>query len=393
MHLKDLKINEIAGKTFPCKCGITHDPGLEIIDISKNGIVSAIDFVLKKAKGRIIVICDPNTFKIAGKQVYDSLKEKHEDTEYYIIPERNGLAVVPNESFIGETMIRMPLDIDFFVAVGSGVVNDITRNISYHFGKKYCVIGTAPSMDGYASITSALIIKNLKESCPGQIPIGIFADIEILKNAPFKMLTAGMGDVLAKYNAVREWQFARDLNGEHYCKEIADLIWCAADKCAACAKQLKDRDEAVVKNIMEALILSGMAMGMYSNTRPGSGAEHHIVHYWDVEFIKKGQEHPLHGNSVGVALCVICKLFDIVKDKLPVKVIEIDTGKIIRILKSAGCETDPKALGIPKDTFRDSILYGQIMSKTKYTILTHLSRNNMPLLMEIADRLTREYYE
>jgi len=33
------------------------------------------------------------------------------------------------------------------------------------------------------------------------------------------------------------------------------------------------------------------------------------------------------------------------------------------------------------------------MSKTKYTILTHLSRNNMPLLTETADRLTREYYE
>ena len=206
------------------------------------------------------------------------------------------------------------------------------------------------------------------------------------------MLTAGFGDVLSKYNAVREWRFGRDLNKEHYCEKIADLIWKAADKCSDSAALLKQRDKKAVENIMEALILSGIAMGMYTNTRPGSGAEHHLVHYWDVEFIKRGWEHPLHGNSVGVALCVICRLYDIVKDKLPVKVMDLDTEKIEGILKNAGCETDPKALGIPEDIFHDSILYGYLMSRTKYTVLTHLNKCNKELLNNCAVMLTKHYY-
>ena len=392
MQFKDLEIKELIKNTYPCECGLVHDPGMERIEISDNGIEEAIKFILEKAKGRIMVVSDEITYKIAGKAVFEKLKEMNKDTLNYVIPQKNDVAVVPNESTIGETLIRMPLEIDFFVAVGSGVVNDIVRNISYHLGKKYVVIGTAPSMDGYASITSALIINNLKESCPGQVPIGIFADINILKNAPYTMLTAGFGDVLSKYNAVREWRFSRDLNKEHYCDEIAGLIWKAADKCSDSAALLKQRDKKAVENIMEALILSGIAMGMYTNTRPGSGAEHHLVHYWDVEFIKRGWEHPLHGNSVGVALCVICRLYDIVKDKLPIKVMDIETEKIEEILKNAGCETDPKALGIPEDIFKDSIIYGHIMSTTKYTVLTHLNKYDKELLEKCSQKLTDYYY-
>ncbi|HOD92798.1 MAG TPA: sn-glycerol-1-phosphate dehydrogenase [Clostridia bacterium] len=392
MEFKDLEIKELIKNTYSCECGLVHDPGIEKIEISEQGIEEGVSFILTKAKGTIIVISDENTYKIAGKTVFEKIKRKNQDTYSYIIPLKNDVAVVPNESTIGETLIRMPQGIDFFVAVGSGVVNDVVRNISYHLGKKYVVIGTAPSMDGYASITSALIINNLKESCPGQVPIGIFADINILKNAPYTMLTAGFGDVLSKYNAVREWRFGRDLNKEHYCEKIADLIWKAADKCSDSAALLKQRDKKAVENIMEALILSGIAMGMYTNTRPGSGAEHHLVHYWDVEFIKRGWEHPLHGNSVGVALCVICRLYDIVKDKLPVKVMDLDTEKIEGILKNAGCETDPKALGIPEDIFHDSILYGYLMSRTKYTVLTHLNKCNKELLNNCAVMLTKHYY-
>jgi glycerol-1-phosphate dehydrogenase [NAD(P)+] len=155
---------------------------------------------------------------------------------------------------------------------------------------------------------------------------------------------------------------------------------------------LKNRDKKAVTGIMEALILSGIAMGMYKNTRPGSGCEHHIVHYWDIEFIKRGWVHPLHGNAVGVALCVICRLYDLIKEKLPVEVTDLNTENIENILKSAGCETNPKTLGIPEDIFHDSILYGYKMSSSKYTILTHLNKYDKALLEKCAQILTKQYY-
>ena len=132
MQFKDLEIKELIKNTYPCECGLVHDPGMERIEISDNGIEEAIKFILEKAKGRIMVVSDEITYKIAGKAVFEKLKEMNKDTLNYVIPQKNDVAVVPNESTIGETLIRMPLEIDFFVAVGSGVVNDIVRNISYH---------------------------------------------------------------------------------------------------------------------------------------------------------------------------------------------------------------------------------------------------------------------
>ena len=71
---------------------------------------------------------------------------------------------------------------------------------------------------------------------------------------------------------------------------------------------------------------------------------------------------------------------------------DIETEKIEEILKNAGCETDPKALGIPEDIFKDSIIYGHIMSTAKYTVLTHLNKNDKELLEKCSQKLTDYYY-
>ncbi len=392
MTFRDLQVSEIIKNTYKCECGLTHDPGLESVYVEKEAMDKCVDFILKKSPKKLMVICDQITYEVAGKEIINKLEEKGQTALHYILPQYLE-SVVPDNRTLGEVYIRMPLDIDMFLAVGSGVVNDITRNLAYHLQKDFVAFGTAPSMDGYASITSALIINNLKESCPGKVPIAIFADIDILKNAPYTMLTAGFGDVLAKYNAVREWQLGRDVNKEHYCDEIAQLIWNAADKCSMSASLLKNRDEKAVKNVMDALILSGIAMGMYTNTRPGSGAEHHLVHYWDVEYIKRGWEHPLHGNSVGVGLCVINRLYDLVEKELDIKVMALDTEKIEGVLLEAGCEISPKKLGIPEDIFEDSIIHGHIMSSSKYTILTHLDKFKKETLKRVAKELRDYYYD
>ena len=71
--------------------------------------------------------------------------------------------VLPDARNIGDVLIHLngpkaDSDIfkyspqpDFILAVGSGVVNDICRVVSYRLGLPYGIAGTAPSMDGYAS--------------------------------------------------------------------------------------------------------------------------------------------------------------------------------------------------------------------------------------------------
>jgi len=388
MKVQNMTISELAGYSFNCDCGRTHTVDVEKVVISDNAINETIEFLKSKTTKKIMIICDENTYKIAGKV----FKKEIENSEIYIIKEKNNLHIAPNEKAVGEVLIKIPKNIGYFLAVGSGVINDITRQISYKMGKEYVVFATAPSMDGYASATSSLIVNNIKESIQGQTPKGIFADINILKNAPFKMITAGFGDVIGKYNAIREWQFGRDYKNEHYCETIVDIVYNAVKKCEQNATKLKTRDKVAIRNVMEALTLAGMTMGMYQNTRPASGAEHHIVHYWDVDCIKRGVEHPLHGNSVGVGTVIICKLFDLLEGKLPVKVKALDGNQIEKTLKEAGCKTSPIELEISRNLFKESIIKGHTMS-TKYTVLTYLAQEKPKLLEEIAETLCNIYYK
>ena len=390
--LADFKLNELTNRDYLCSCGKTHRADIDIIDLSNEATNKAIGYVASKNIKSVTVLCDKNTNKIAGQKFLEKLKDEGIEAEMHVIKGRNGLDVAPDDAHIGEVLARIGGNSDLFIAVGSGVVNDITRIISHRAGKKYVVFGTAPSMDGYASVTSSLILNNVKESIHGQCPAGIFAEPEILKNAPFRMLTAGFGDVIGKYNAIREWRFGRDLLGEHYCEETVELVQEAVDKCVSGATGLKNREESAVMDVMEALLLAGMAMGLYGNTRPASGAEHHIVHYWDVDCIKRGVEHELHGNSVGIGTVIICKLFELVQDKLPVKTDLLETAVIEGILKSAGCMTSPSEAGISRDLLKKSIMYGHTMS-SKFTVLKYLSKENPALLQSAAEEICREYYD
>ncbi|MFO7612273.1 MAG: sn-glycerol-1-phosphate dehydrogenase [Clostridia bacterium] len=391
MHLSEMTIGELAGTKYECSCKRTHSVDIDLIDISESANENAINYISAKYPGKKTLICDENTYKVAGKQIEEGLSGAGQKLALHVVQGRNGLAIAPDDAIIGSVLARMERNTDHFMAVGSGVINDITRQISYKMGVDYTVIATAPSMDGYASVTSSLIINNVKQSIQGQYPRAIFGQTDVLKNAPYEMLTAGFGDVIGKYNALREWRFGRDMNGEHYCAEIAGLVENAVAKCRQSSAGLKKRDEKAVVNTMEALVLAGMAMGLYKGTRPASGAEHHMVHYWDVDCIRRGVEHELHGNSVGIGTVIICRLFDMVRDRLPVEVDYIDADEIESILKDAGCKTSPVEAGIDRDLFKRSIMYGNTMS-SKFTVLEYLARENPELLEETADRLCDIYY-
>lgn len=67
------------------------------------------------------------------------------------------------------------------------------------------------------------------------------------------------------------------------------------------ANGIKEGKESSFENLMYGLLLSGLAMQMMGNSRPASGAEHHISHI--IEMSPAGLEvcsDTLHGEKVGV---------------------------------------------------------------------------------------------
>lgn len=47
------------------------------------------------------------------------------------------------------------------------------------------------------------------------------------------------------------------------------------------------REEDAVERMNEALILTGISMGITGYTRPASGSEHHLAHYWELAAIER----------------------------------------------------------------------------------------------------------
>ena len=193
---------------------------------------------------------------------------------------------------------------------GSGVINDIGKILSNVSGRKYIIVGTAPSMDGYASATSSMSMDGLKTSLNSRCADVIIGDTDILKNAPMKMLRSGLGDMLAKYISICEWRISNLLNGEYYCEEIARLIRGAVKQCVDNATALLKREPGAVQAVFEGLIIGGVAMHYAGLSRPASGVEHYISHILDMRSVAFGTPADLHGIQCAVGTLESVKLYE-----------------------------------------------------------------------------------
>jgi len=59
---------------------------------------------------------------------------------------------------------------------------------------------------------------------------------------------------------------------------------------------------------MEGLVISGLAIQQFGNTRPASGSEHHLSHFWEMHCVNEPTD-ALHGEQVGVATIILLKKY------------------------------------------------------------------------------------
>lgn len=380
-------IQELAGLEYPCSCGRVHKVDIQAIRVG-SGCIQELPAILKDLGAtRIFMLADNNTYEAASRQVEELLKEA--GLSYHMRLFETKTPLVPNEYALGSALAKMETGDDMLLAVGSGTLNDLTKYISARTGVPYVIAATAPSMDGYASTVAPMILDGIKTTLPAVYPKAIVADVDIMKDAPMPMLTAGFGDIIGKYTALCDWRLSRQLNGEYYCEEAATLVERALEKCANNAQGLAKRDPQAVEAVTEALILSGVAMGLVGNSRPASGAEHHMAHYWEMDALKRGEEHPLHGNAVGTAAVISASLYELAANEIPEGFTPPDKERIIACQKAAGGCVSPKDLGIRRDLCLEALLQAMKM-RDRFTILRFLDGKG--LLSACAIELTNRFY-
>jgi len=300
--------------TQMCSCGKIHTASIDDVRIGRNAILCLGEYIKKYGAKKPFLLADKNTFAAAGKRVCGILEDFQIPYSTYVFQKDN---LEPNEESVGSAVMHFDSTCDLIIGIGSGVINDIGKILSNLSGRKYIIVATAPSMDGYASATSSMSMDGLKVSLSSRCADVIIGDTDILKTAPDRMLRAGLGDMLAKYVSIAEWRIAHLITGEYYCEQVADLIRKALCKCVSNAEGLLKREDEAIEAVFEGLVIGGIAMAYAGVSRPASGVEHYFSHVWDMRGLEFGTQVDLHGIQCALATLQSVKLYEAVKKQLP----------------------------------------------------------------------------
>lgn len=294
-------------KGINCKCGKFHTCAIEKVYIEENACKRLQELVNQYQS--ILLVADENTYLAVGEKVLSNLTAKKINKIIF----SGQTLLIPNEQAILGVENAL-LDSQIIIAVGSGVIQDLCKYVSKSTRIPYIVVATAPSMDGYASDGAAMILNGMKVTVKAGLPKAIIADVDVIKNAPIDMIKAGFGDVVGKFSALNDWKLANLINGEYLCEFIYDLTISQIKKTLALVDGLLKRQSKSVKSLMEALVIIGILMSFAGSSRPASGSEHHLSHFFEITGILDGEAYLAHGLDVAYSTVITSKIRQLLID-------------------------------------------------------------------------------
>ena len=286
-----------------CGCGMDHRCGIHDIRIG-SCLVTQVGEILRENgfPRRLLLIGDRDTLAAAAgleesltgfevtRHCYDTLR----------------VATMDDVRLVEDYLDR----VDAVVAVGTGSIHDPSRLACARRNKPLCLFATAPSMDGFASYNAPIVDGGFKTTHAAKCPEVIIADTKILAAAPKALKSAGFGDMISKYIALIDWQVSHLVTGEAYCPRVAELTRTAADRLMTMADRVTLEDEETAAAVLESLLMTGIAMSFTRTSRPGSGTEHILAHYWECIELLEGKIPNFHGEDVGVATLLTLREYE-----------------------------------------------------------------------------------
>ena len=294
---------EFARVISDCGCGMVHTCPIQAVYIGREGAVKAAEML--KGLGRVLVVSDGNTRPLYGGQLFVALEsagiawnELHFAQTEVVVPDEAAIARLEGALAGAEAL----------VGIGSGVISDLCKYVSFRHELPYMIMATAPSMDGYASVGAALILEGMKVTKNAHVPRWIVADVEVLKNAPMTMIRAGIGDILGKYSCLNDWKLAAAITGEHFCGWVYDRVMAEIRTCIDSIAGCMAREADAVGRLMNSLVQVGVAMSYMGNSRPASGSEHHLSHFFEITGLLGRKAYLPHGIDVGYSAILTARL-------------------------------------------------------------------------------------
>lgn len=253
------------------------------------------------------VISDHRTHAVLGARVDRILRDVVPDCLEVPI---DGEEVLADEATIFKTFRDLPAPRELLVSVGSGTVTDITRFVASRSGAEFLAMPTAPSVDGFTSYSSPIIIDGFKQTIVGIAPTQIITDPDVLRQAPAQMIAAGFGDVIGKTTAVADWHLGAVLRDDAYDSQVAADVTEAFELTLAAAEEIGRRSPEAIETLFRALAVTGESMARVGSSAPASGSEHQFSHFLEMKLLYDRRPAVLHGAKVALGTLVSASLYE-----------------------------------------------------------------------------------
>lgn len=257
---------------------------------------------------RAVVLMDARTRAVAGTAATAALRDRGWDVSEIVAPDTSAAGpVCDDETF---AWLRPQMEgVDIVIPVGSGVLSDLGKWTAFDLDVPYVAFGTAASMNGYASANVAATVKGVKTLIRARAPRVVLSDPDVIRDAPYEMTAAGLGDILAKSVSSADWRMNHVLFGDYFCARSVSLIAEIEPLYLDHPDDVRQRKPEALEALFHALLLTGVAMTMAETSAPASGGEHLVSHTLDMMSSLDGVPHDLHGRQVGVGTVLASALY------------------------------------------------------------------------------------
>ncbi len=261
------------------------------------------ELVARLGIGRhVAVISDANTHAVLGARVERALAGTFTVQSLVL-----GSDPHADADTVARLVAALDAKTDALVTVGAGTLNDLSKMAAFERDCPQVVFATAPSMNGYTSLSASITTDGVKRSVRTRTPLGVFCDLGVLAAAPRRLIRAGLGDSACRSTAQADWLLSHLLLDRPY--RAAPFALLVEDERAVFAqtRELLAGDLGAMRHLVRTLVLSGFGMTICNGSYPASQGEHLLSHY--IEMVRPADTaHAFHGEQIGVCTVAMARL-------------------------------------------------------------------------------------
>jgi glycerol-1-phosphate dehydrogenase [NAD(P)+] len=261
----------------------------------KDGALDRVGtYLARGAHSRVAVLVSQGLVAALQDRLKRSLADHAIDAAAWLEISQNDLESA------AKLFIELPRGTDAVVGVGGGKALDMAKYVAFLARIPYYAVPTSLSNDGFCSPQASLTVRGQRRSLAAALPRAVVIDTGVCRDAPRILTLSGVGDLVAKITAVRDWKLAFHETGE----VVDDFAALLSDGSIHSFRSHPAFDLEGIRLLATGLMLNGIAMEIAGSSRPASGSEHLISHALDV-ISKKPR---LHGLQVGAASYLVSLL-------------------------------------------------------------------------------------